>query len=95
MTDQWSDCFDLEGFRVLVERNKSGAPRSEASIRLRVGEEIAHTASEGSGPVHALDLALRKALRQFYPEIDASSGDPIMSGFGMMTAVITTAIIAS
>ncbi len=71
MTGQWSDCFDLEGFRVLVERNQSGAPRSEASIRLRVGEKTAHTASEGKGPVHALDLALRKALRQFFPEIDA------------------------
>ena len=35
----------------------------------RVGEEVEHTASEGNGPVNALDNALRKALEKFYPEL--------------------------
>ena len=30
-----------------------------------------HTAAEGNGPVNALDLALRKALLQFYPSLTA------------------------
>ena len=30
-----------------------------------------HTAGEGNGPVNALDVALRKALRPVYPAIDS------------------------
>jgi 2-isopropylmalate synthase len=59
----------LQGFRVLVEKNASEAPCSEVTIRLKVNGHIEHTASEGRGPVHALDKALRKALEKFYPEI--------------------------
>jgi len=42
---------------------------SEATIKVKVGEDIIHTAAEGNGPVNALDNALRKALVQFYPKI--------------------------
>ncbi|MEE9429481.1 MAG: alpha-isopropylmalate synthase regulatory domain-containing protein, partial [Melioribacteraceae bacterium] len=31
--------------------------------------EVEHTASDGNGPVNALDGALRKALLRFFPEI--------------------------
>ena len=44
---------------------KLGSDRStstEATIKLRVGDVIEHTVSEGDGPVNALDGALRKAL---------------------------------
>ena len=34
-----------------------------------MGTEIRHTVSEGNGPINALDLALRKALLQFYPNL--------------------------
>ncbi len=30
-----------------------------------------YTVAEGDGPVNALDAALRKALRPFYPQIDS------------------------
>jgi 2-isopropylmalate synthase len=36
---------------------------------VRVGNDIEHTASVGSGPVNALDHALRKALEGFYPQL--------------------------
>ncbi|HEY8106453.1 MAG TPA: alpha-isopropylmalate synthase regulatory domain-containing protein, partial [Gemmatimonadales bacterium] len=42
----------------------------QATVKLRVGEEIMHTAAEGAGPVNALDKALRKALVPHYPELD-------------------------
>ncbi len=42
----------------------------EAVVRLRIGDEELHTASLGVGPAHALDQALRKALRAHYPQID-------------------------
>jgi len=44
--------------------------RSEATVKLRVGENEMHTAAEGDGPVHALDGALRKALLLSYPELE-------------------------
>lgn len=62
--------FDLEGFRVIVEkRDKKEPSRSEATIKLNVGGEIEHTVGEGDGPVNALDNALRRALTRFYPAI--------------------------
>jgi len=62
--------FDLEGFRVIVEKRGKNAPCvSEATVKVRVKGEVGHTAGEGDGPVHALDAALRKALMRFYPEI--------------------------
>ncbi|MFC1501972.1 citramalate synthase [bacterium] len=69
MIGEWQEHFQLEGWRLLVEKNESGTPRSEASIRLNVDGVPEHTASEGIGPVNALDKALRKALIRFFPEI--------------------------
>ncbi len=64
--------FDLKGFRVIVEKRKEGEdPLSEATIMVKVGGHIEHTAATGDGPVNALDNALRKALEKFYPELRA------------------------
>jgi len=41
----------------------------EATVKVKVGGQIFHTAAEGNGPVNALDLALRKAILQFYPQL--------------------------
>jgi len=60
--------FQLEGFRVLTEMYKENLI-SEATIKVRVGNEMFHTAAEGNGPVNALDNALKKALVYFYPSI--------------------------
>jgi 2-isopropylmalate synthase len=62
--------FALEGFRVIVEKRGPGEPcLSEATIKIKVGERTEITAAEGDGPVNALDLALRKALTEFYPQV--------------------------
>jgi 2-isopropylmalate synthase len=61
--------FDLEGFRVIVEKDRNGEIRTEATIKVHVDGEEEHTAAEGDGPVHALDNALRKALERFYPDL--------------------------
>jgi len=61
--------FDLEGFRVIIEKTKSGKVTSEAAIKLKVNKIEEHTAAEGDGPVNALDGALRKALMEFYPTL--------------------------
>ncbi|WP_447978149.1 citramalate synthase [Candidatus Nitrospira bockiana] len=62
--------FELLGFRVIVEkRHANEAPISEATVMVKVGEVIEHTAAVGVGPVNALDHALRKALEKFYPQL--------------------------
>ncbi|MFH1824274.1 MAG: citramalate synthase [Candidatus Firestonebacteria bacterium] len=60
--------FDLEGFRVIVE-NRNGKLVSEATIKIKVKGVFEHTASEGNGPIDALNNALRKALEEFYPSV--------------------------
>ena len=63
--------FDLESFRVIMEKEGAHKPCvSEASVKVRVGNEVEHVVAEGDGPVNALDRALRKALARFYPEIE-------------------------
>jgi len=66
---KFKDFFDLEDFRVIIEKRKGGKMTSEATIKLKVGKELEHTAALGDGPVNALDSALRKALKKFYPRI--------------------------
>ncbi|MEI8332955.1 MAG: alpha-isopropylmalate synthase regulatory domain-containing protein, partial [Chloroflexota bacterium] len=54
-----------------VEQRGDAEQRAEATVKVEVAGEILHTAADGNGPVNALDAALRKALRAFYPELDA------------------------
>jgi 2-isopropylmalate synthase len=62
--------FQLLGFRVIVEKKQdNGAPLSEATVMVKVGGVVEHTAAVGAGPVNALDHALRKALEKFYPQL--------------------------
>lgn len=62
--------FRLLGFRVIDEKRKEGDPPiSEATIMVEVNGVVEHAAAMGSGPVHALDQALRKALTHFYPSL--------------------------
>jgi len=61
--------FELEDFTVLAEKRGDGRTRSQATVRIRVGGEVMHTAAEGDGPVNALDRAVRKALLPHYPEL--------------------------
>ncbi len=61
--------FDVESWRVIVERRPDGGEVSEATVKLVAkGERILAT-GEGNGPVNALDTALRQALGRLYPEL--------------------------
>ena len=63
--------FRVVDFTVLVEQRAGGELRAEATVKVEVDGEVLHTAADGNGPVNALDAALRKALRAFYPVLDA------------------------
>jgi 2-isopropylmalate synthase len=53
-----------------VEQRDGRELLAEATVKVEVAGETLHTAADGNGPVNALDAALRKALRAFYPAID-------------------------
>ncbi len=61
--------FQLLDFLVVTERRGAAEGLSEATVKVRVGEDVMHTAAEGDGPVNALDRAMRKALLAFYPDL--------------------------
>ena len=63
--------FEFIGFRVIVEkRQEDEEPISEATVKLRVNGVQEVSAAEGTGPVNALDKAIKKALVKFYPELE-------------------------
>ncbi len=70
-TDQFKPLFDLESFRVTVEKDKDRPCSAHATIKISVNDKDEITAAEGHGPVSALDNALRKALAKFYPDLDS------------------------
>jgi 2-isopropylmalate synthase len=62
--------FRLIGFRVTAEKREGDRdPIAEATVQIEVDGHIEHTAALGNGPVNALDMALRKALEKFFPQL--------------------------
>lgn len=66
---EFAPFFEVLDSKVNVVYDNHGRSYSEAVLKLEVDGETEHTASDGDGPVNALDNALRKALMRFYPEI--------------------------
>jgi 2-isopropylmalate synthase len=63
------DVFTLESFKIIVEKSAGRGVVTEAIVKVKVHGETMFTAAEGNGPVNALDVALRKALMPYYPDI--------------------------
>jgi 2-isopropylmalate synthase len=61
--------FNLIDFMTVVEHRDGRGLLAEATVKVRVGDQVFHTAAEGNGPVNAMDMALRKALVPVYPRI--------------------------
>lgn len=68
--DDYQPLFELLDYHCIVGKRSGTDTFVEATVKLKVGSKVLHTASEGNGPVSALDQALRKALSPAYPEID-------------------------
>jgi 2-isopropylmalate synthase len=60
--------FKVEAYHVSM-RGSGEVSVCEATVKLKVGDQLAHTVAEGDGPVNALDSALRAALVKFYPQL--------------------------
>ncbi|MCW2277647.1 citramalate synthase [Heliophilum fasciatum] len=65
--DQEPEPFVLDAIKLMIEKRSNAEFTSEATIKLRIGDQVVHTAAEGNGPVNAVDNALRKALGTAYP----------------------------
>lgn len=69
--NRFQPAFELEAFRVFIEKNKDLPCTAHAVIKIRVGNQKGEIiAAEGKGPVSALDNALRKALTRFFPNME-------------------------
>lgn len=63
--------FDLKEYHTSFRQYRDGhEPVCEATVKLFVNDTAEYTVAEGRGVVNALDVALRKALLTFYPELD-------------------------
>jgi 2-isopropylmalate synthase len=72
--DGWKQpFFDVESYRVNVERRQEEEALAEATVKVRAGGGRHVESAEGHGPVGALDNALRKALSNEYPELELIS----------------------
>jgi 2-isopropylmalate synthase len=69
--DGYAAPFRIVDYTCLVEQRSGAELRAEATVKVEVDGELLHTAADGNGPVNALDAALRKALRAFYPGLDS------------------------
>ena len=62
-----------EKFRVIewtsIAGGGSGDPKTYGVIKVRIRDKTRVEGGEGVGPVHAMDVALRKALEQDYPQL--------------------------
>jgi len=54
---------------VISQRRRGNSMFAEATVKLKIGNEIVHEVAEGAGPVHALDGAFHKALNAHFPSL--------------------------
>ncbi len=61
--------FHIIDLVVMMEKRGDTPTFAEATVKIKIGEELVHTVAEGNGPVSALDAALRKALLPHFPQL--------------------------
>ncbi len=62
--------FELNEYTVSVQEfSESRSNNAVAKVKITVAGQMESVSAEGDGPVNALDIAIRKALARFYPQI--------------------------
>lgn len=59
--------INIISYRVIEEHRGNGEIVSEATVKIKIDGKQYHKVADGDGPVHALDAALRLALKNSYP----------------------------
>lgn len=67
--DDYEPPFSIVDYQCSSGRRGGTHLFAEATVKVAVGDELMLTAAAGSGPVAALDEALRKALVPFFPDV--------------------------
>jgi 2-isopropylmalate synthase len=62
--------FSVDDYHVSMRGNGTSST-CEATVKVRVGDQIHHTVADGDGPVNALDGALRSALARSFPKLQS------------------------
>ncbi len=71
---RYSKPFDLNEYHTSFRKYRDGHPPvCEATVKLSVNGTTELNIAEGDGVINALDLALRRSLQSFYPEISQIS----------------------
>jgi len=65
-TGEYKRFFEVESFRVIVEKRDNGKLISEATVKVKIRDKIMHTVAEGNGPVNALDRLCEKHWRMIF-----------------------------
>jgi 2-isopropylmalate synthase len=61
--------FEVIDFMVVAEDRRGPGVFTEATVKVKVDNDVRHTVAEGNGPVDALNNALRKALNHDFPQL--------------------------
>jgi 2-isopropylmalate synthase len=61
--------FDVDSYEVTTKAGMGGSTRSTATVNLTAQDTVHTATASGHGPVHALDVCLRKCLSSLYPQI--------------------------
>ena len=62
--------WGLDHYRCVIFKSHRSEANTEAIVKLAIGGQTHHTVAEGDGPVDSLYRALRRALRDDYPQVD-------------------------
>lgn len=72
ITGKYKPSFELVNYTIISSNPYDENYSSTATVKIKVGGQVQLMASEGLGPVNALDKALRGALKVFYPKVGDS-----------------------
>lgn len=61
--------FEIEDYKTINEKSAGDNLTASAIVKVSVKGESIVAAAEGDGPVNALDIALRRALTNFFPQL--------------------------
>jgi 2-isopropylmalate synthase len=61
--------FEVEGYEVALRSSPGGGTRATATVNVVAQDGVHSATATGNGPMHALDLCIRKCLSSLYPQI--------------------------
>lgn len=63
--------FEPIEFKIITYGASKKGGETEAINKIKINDNIIHTVAEGNGPINALNISLKKALINYYPQIES------------------------